>query len=80
MRLRYLLGEAMTESVERIVFPPKPLKFSYDEESDVLTIERIRYSGELFRAFGFAPEGERFEIVERKDGIVTLRSLPKEKP
>ena len=50
------------------------LQFSYDEARDVLTIEGIRYSGELFRGIGLeTPVGAWIQIVKREDGVVTLR-------
>jgi len=48
------------------------LKFSYDEERDIFTINGIRYAGRLFRFFGAAPEGRLFEILKREDGAVTI--------
>lgn len=53
----------------------KPLNYSYDAESDVLLIERIRYSGSLFRSFGIAPAGTVIQIIDRQDGMVTCKNL-----
>ena len=41
-----------------------PLAFSYDSEHDILTIEGRKYSGDLFREFGFGPteEGKCFKL------------------
>lgn len=45
----------------------------YDAEQDVMTIEGIRYSGELFRELGFSAQvGQLLRVVERTDGVVTL--------
>lgn len=52
---------------------PEPLTITYSAAEDVLTIEGIRYAGDLFRQFGrFAKPGTVFQFVERKDGVVTL--------
>ena len=48
------------------------LQFSYDETNDVLTVEGIRYSGELFRTLGFGAIGSVLRLVERKDGVVVM--------
>lgn len=50
------------------------LDFSYDQISDCLTIEGIRYSGNLFREWGkTAPLDTLFEIVSRENGCLTMR-------
>ena len=52
---------------------PEPLTITYDAGYDVLTVEGIRYAGDLFRQFGrFAKPGTVFQFVERNDGVVTL--------
>lgn len=53
----------------------KPLQFSYDVEQDILTIEGCKYSGVLFRALGLngIETGKLFEIVDREDGVITLK-------
>lgn len=49
------------------------LKFSYDTDGDVITIEGIHYSGEVFRQLGgLLPAGEIFKLVKRSDGILTI--------
>lgn len=55
--------------------PTQGLAYQYDEDTDVLTVEGIKYAGSVFRAFGIAPIGTTFKIVERKDGIVTVRRV-----
>jgi len=53
------------------------LNYFYDESRDVMVIEGMNYSGELFRAFAegglelYIP----FDFIERKDGVVTIRRL-----
>jgi hypothetical protein len=49
------------------------LAIYYDEPRDIVTIEGIRYSGELFRSFDIAPTGTLLRIMARDDGIVTLQ-------
>jgi len=45
------------------------LAFSYDPDKDELTIEGVRYSGELFRQYGIGPSpADRWHrIVERRE-------------
>ena len=51
------------------------LQHEYDERLDVLTVEGVKYSGSLFRALSFgAAIGDWLQVVERKDGVITLRS------
>jgi hypothetical protein len=53
------------------------LEFSYDFERDVMTIEGIQYSGDLFRCFGIrttAPH-ELMRIVKREDGVLTVQTV-----
>ena len=56
---------------------PKPLNFSYGSDSDILTIEGMRYSGDLFRAFahGGLRLNTPFEIIKRKDGVVMISEV-----
>jgi len=63
------------ESVER-----EPLRIAYDSASDVLEIEGVKYSGDLFRRLGDGPMGiqpsspdEVFKIVKREDGTIIIR-------
>lgn len=54
------------------------LKYSYDHELDVLTVEGVRYSGDLFRMWsdGGLAVGKLFRIVARStDGGITLQAL-----
>lgn len=59
------------------------LNFSYDLEKDVLEIEGVKYSGELFRQL--SPKGMRtgtlFEFVRRDGGDITINRIwaPEEK-
>jgi len=53
------------------------LQFEYDETKDLLIIEGMKYSGDLFRALsesGLAV-GEYLRIIERKDGVVTFETI-----
>lgn len=51
------------------------LQFEYDIVDDVLTIEGVRYSGELFRGLGALDVGGLFQIQDRKDGVLTLYEI-----
>lgn len=51
------------------------LTVRYDFRADELVVGGIRYSGELFRQFQLAPVGSILEIVERWDGVITVRRL-----
>lgn len=53
------------------------LKFDYDEDRDVLTIEGIAYHGSLFRAWaaGGLPIDEKFKIIRREDGTISIQSV-----
>ena len=51
-----------------------PLNFSYDYSKDVMTIDGIKYSGELFRGLAFKiVEDEYFQIIERENGVITVQ-------
>ena len=56
---------------------PEPLRIEYDFIGDVLTIEGVRYSGDLFRSFGLTPtrEGFLYTIINRQDGVVTIQQV-----
>ncbi|MDD5542906.1 MAG: hypothetical protein PHX83_06995 [Acidobacteriia bacterium] len=55
------------------------MKIEYDSETDMLSIEGIKYSGYVFRGLKTFPLGEKFEIVNRSDGgVLTIRSLTPE--
>lgn len=52
------------------------LQFQYDQQTDILTIEGIRYSGEMFRQLGgVLPEGNAFVVEARADGVLCVRDL-----
>jgi hypothetical protein len=51
----------------------KALAYTYDRETDVMTIEGIRYSGALLRELGVLPVGKLIRVVAREDGVLTLR-------
>lgn len=51
------------------------LSFSYDERTDVLTVEGIHYAGTLFRVFALAPVGTHVQIIERRDGDVVVKDV-----
>ncbi len=51
------------------------LQFEYDETKDVLTIEGIQYSGELFRDWSAngMPVGQVFSIEKRSEEWFAIR-------
>jgi hypothetical protein len=51
---------------------PTKLALSYDEAGDVLTVEGTKYSGEVFRQFGFGTAGRWMRVLSRDDGVVTV--------
>lgn len=58
------------------------LDFSYDPDTDVLTVEGIQFSGIFFRRLaGTDPgpqllsEGDSFQIVKRQDGALTVQKI-----
>ncbi len=57
----------------------KELKFDYDGTLDIITIEGICYSGNLFRQLGgILPTDQAFCITARKDGVITLSKVEPE--
>ena len=50
----------------------------YDSFSDTIVIEGIRYSGELFRFFGFGKEGSLFRLGKH-NGDTRVIELVEEK-
>jgi hypothetical protein len=52
------------------------LNFSYDELADIMEIEGIRYSGELFRQFGrVMPLHTPLKIISRHDGVLVVAQI-----
>ena len=54
------------------------LLFEYDPETDVATVEGIRYTGTFFRLFAEngLMVGSGFRVVCREDGAITVQRLP----
>lgn len=48
------------------------LRIDYDKYTDVLTVDGIRYSAELFRIFAFCKQGTWLRLEKRQDGVVTV--------
>lgn len=52
------------------------LNFSYDEVQDVITIEDIKYAGELFRQFGRVfPLHAPLKVISRDDGVLVVAQI-----
>jgi hypothetical protein len=58
--------------------PTTGLSYSYDEDNDVLTIEGVKYAGDIFRTLGLAPVGTTIRIEGREDGVVAVRRIDDE--
>lgn len=52
----------------------EPLRFEYDEATDIITIEGARYAGRLFRELGEEgmKPGSLFRLLRRDDGVITI--------
>ena len=49
------------------------LDFSYDESNDILTVEGLKFSGDLFRRFSSSlPLGQPFMLLGRDGGVITI--------
>ncbi len=57
------------------------LNFYYDDRKDLMTIEGINYSGDLFRAWGEGGMelGTLFRITDRKDGVISVERVEENK-
>ena len=55
------------------------LSYSYDEATDMFTIEGMNYSGQFFRDMSAFQTGDKFQVVDRKEWahgvIIELRRL-----
>lgn len=52
------------------------LNYDYDEHNDTMTIEDIRYSGEVFRQLGgMLPVGRLLKLVDRGNGTLTIQDM-----
>jgi len=77
-------GEVMNKFCRGLYIVLYPLKYSYEKQSglryDFLRncyfIDEIRYSVDIFKWFGkSAKDGELFMFVNRKDGVLTIKSI-----
>lgn len=50
----------------------EPMTISYDEKADVVTICGQKFSGEFFRAFGYAEQGTWIRLDRDEDGKVII--------
>lgn len=60
------------------ILRPRIGSIQYDWNTETYTIYGMKYSDELFREMSEdgIPIGDKFEIVSRKDGLVTINRLP----
>jgi hypothetical protein len=50
------------------------LKFSYDPNKDILEIENVRYSGELFRKLAQTnDDGATYRLIQDESGVVIIK-------
>jgi len=58
------------------------LNYEYNQDTDIMVIEGIRYSASIFRrgfgGFGLR-EGQLFRIEKREGGDLTIRSIDESK-
>lgn len=51
--------------------PQEILKYEYDESTDVITIEGIKYSGDFFRMFN-GPSDRKYRLEVNGEGVMNL--------
>lgn len=71
--------------IDEVAEKNRSLSFSYDAPNDLLIIEGVKYSGELFRSLGIhgMAVGRTFRIKERSnDGVLVIENVDdfKDKP
>jgi hypothetical protein len=55
---------------------PATLNVMYDPNTDILTIEGMRYAGDIFRSFSMLSVGRVLKIEDRSgDGTITVTDL-----
>jgi len=58
---------------------PKRLNVRQDVKKQVVKIEGINYSFDLFRGFGTGRSGialnQPFQVIERKDGVIVIEKI-----
>ena len=56
------------------------LQYSYDAKTDIITIEGIRYHGDIFREFGFQLRVSHvFKLMNIKDTVITIQHSKEKK-
>jgi hypothetical protein len=48
------------------------LKVDYDQHTDVLTVDGVRYSGHIFRTLALCAPGTWLRFEDRRDGVVSV--------
>jgi hypothetical protein len=51
------------------------ISIRYDFVHDVLTVQGVRYAGELLRMFRVMRPGTVLEVIVRDDGVLTVREV-----
>ena len=81
--IRWFCGEAhaalgLTGTGARVITHDGPaLKFSYDRDTDVLTIEGVRFAGGLFRTLAWPRDDRWYRFVRQgPDLVVTVIDMP----
>lgn len=73
-----IIGSTMPPVMLQVTEPDPAhgrLQFHYDRHRDVMTIEGIKYSGAMFRHFGFGALHKPFWMLKREDGTITISTL-----
>lgn len=47
----------------------------YDPLTNIYTINGVRYSGYIFSSLGFMKYNQLFMLIERKDGVITIKEI-----
>jgi len=51
------------------------LEYSYDEETDIITIEGVKYSAGLFKSLPFPSDPDTWlRIISNEDGVITTET------
>lgn len=56
----------------------KSLHVKYDPIQDVLNIEGVKYSGEIFRRFSTSKPEDTFKVIDNSQGVLTMLDVSKE--
>ncbi len=73
-------AEAVTAAPAAEAAPSEwPAWLQYDRAADLLTIHGMKYSGHVFESMAIAAPGTWLRITERRDGVLTVRTVDEQK-